>query len=121
MNDEQAITNAALDYIEGWYTADSRRMERALSPHLAKRRIVSADEIWHVEKPQMVEITGEGRGRLDDPEVGRKEVEILDVTGPMASVRILSEAVVDYLHFARVDGEWRIVNVLWDYHDELEA
>jgi hypothetical protein len=48
MTDDQSIRNVALDYIEGWYMADSLRMIRALSPHLAKRRIVSQDEIWHV-------------------------------------------------------------------------
>jgi hypothetical protein len=32
----------ALDYIEGWYTGDAARMERALHPDLAKR-IVESD------------------------------------------------------------------------------
>ncbi len=30
--DTAAIRTAALDYIEGWYTADVSRMERALHP-----------------------------------------------------------------------------------------
>jgi len=117
MSDQQAIVDVALDYIEGWYTADAARMDRALSSHLAKRRIVSADEIWHIEKPQMVELTGAGRGKLDNPECGRREVEVLDVHGPMASVKIVSENFTDCLHLARLDGEWRIVNVLWEFHD----
>jgi hypothetical protein len=30
--DSAGIRSAALDYIEGWYTADARRMQRALHP-----------------------------------------------------------------------------------------
>ena len=33
--DSAGIRSAALDYIEGWYTADARRMEQALHPELA--------------------------------------------------------------------------------------
>ena len=35
--DSAAIRATALDYIEGWYTGDATRMERALHPDLAKR------------------------------------------------------------------------------------
>jgi hypothetical protein len=36
-NEEAAIRATALDYVEGWYTGDAARMERALHPELAKR------------------------------------------------------------------------------------
>jgi hypothetical protein len=36
-SDSTAIMATALDYIEGWYTRDAARMERALHPHLVKR------------------------------------------------------------------------------------
>lgn len=35
--DKAAITQTALDYLEGWYAGDGERMERALHPELAKR------------------------------------------------------------------------------------
>ena len=35
--DKVAIREAVLDYIEGWYSGDPARMERALHPDLAKR------------------------------------------------------------------------------------
>jgi hypothetical protein len=36
--DSAGIKSAALDYIEGWYTGNARRMEQALHHELAKRR-----------------------------------------------------------------------------------
>lgn len=118
MKDDQMIRSIALDYIEGWYTADASRMDRALSPHLAKRRIVSQDEIWHVDKAWMVQATDEGNGRIDEPTTGKKDVVILDKTETMASVKIVSENFVDYLHLSKSSGQWEIVNALWDYHKE---
>jgi len=42
---KEAIKQTALDYIEGWYTGDAERMERALHPDLAKRIVrVSPDK-----------------------------------------------------------------------------
>ncbi|MCK4848721.1 MAG: nuclear transport factor 2 family protein [Candidatus Heimdallarchaeota archaeon] len=38
--------------------------------------------------------------------------KILDIQGKMACVRIISEIFIDYLHFAKIDEEWMIVNVL---------
>ena len=37
--DSAAIRATALDYVEGWYTGDAARMERALHPELVKRII----------------------------------------------------------------------------------
>ena len=92
-------------------------MDRALSPNLAKRRVVSADEIWEIGKPWMVSATGEGRGRLGDPASGRREVTVLDHTERMASVKVVAEAFSDYLHLAKIGEVWTIVNVLWDFHE----
>jgi hypothetical protein len=36
------------------------------------------------------------------------------MTATMASVRTDADWGVDYMHLAKIDGEWKIVNVLWD-------
>jgi hypothetical protein len=117
MEDRAAIQQAAHDYIEGWYFGDAARMERALHQRLAKRRITPEGEVWQVDKDWMVAATGDGRGKIEHPEQGRKDVIILDLSDSMASVKVISEAFVDYLHLIKEAGEWRIVNVLWDYID----
>ena len=118
MTDDQLIRSIALDYIEGWYEADPERMDRSLSPHLAKRRIVPSGEIWHVDKEWMLAATAAGRGSIETPSHGRKEIAILDQAETMSTVKIVSEKFIDYLHLAKSDGKWSIVNALWDYHAE---
>ncbi len=115
MEDIDAIRCCVLNYIEGWYEGSVDRMSQALSPHLAKRRVVSDDELWDVSKARMVELTEKGQGRIAEPQKGRKEINILDRTATMASVKILSNNFVDYLHLAKSNGNWIIINVLWDY------
>ena len=118
MEDTEVIRSRVLDYVQGWYEANGTRMESALSPHLSKRRIVSSDEIWDVSKEWMVDATGNGRGRIDEPENGTKEITVLDQTNTMASVKLVSNEFIDYLHLAKIDDDWVIVNVLWDYIPE---
>jgi hypothetical protein len=117
--DRAGIRAAALDYIEGWYTGDAVRMERAVHPELAKR-IVRTDPVTRrslLDQQSAMTLTQNTRagGGTQTPESGRlKEVTILDVYGNAASVRIVASDWIDYLHLARWNGTWRIVNVLWE-------
>ena len=115
MKDKEAIQQAALDYIEGWYQGDAARMKRALYDPLVKRRITPEGEAWVVDKAWMVNATEEGRGKLAQPEQGQKEVTLLDMTDRMASVKIVSEKFIDYVHLVKDAGAWKIINVLWDF------
>ncbi|HJU74001.1 MAG TPA: nuclear transport factor 2 family protein [Gemmatimonadaceae bacterium] len=117
--DSGAIKQAALDYIEGWYEGSGERMERALHPELAKR-IVNVDprngrnSLGQQSAMTLVLNTRRGGGKDTPPAEQRKEVRILDVFGNTASVRIDASTWVDYLHVAKWNGRWVIVNVLWE-------
>jgi hypothetical protein len=116
--DSAAIRATALDYIEGWYTADAARMERALHPELAKR-IVQSDaqgrsRLGQQSAMTLIQNTRRGGGSETPADKRRSEVRILDVYGNAASVRVRADAWVDYLHVAKSNGRWVIVNVLWE-------
>lgn len=120
--DSAAVRRAALDYIEGWYGGDAARMQRAVHPDLAKR-IVRNDargESWlsATTADGLVHSTRLGMGRDVPAERQQKDVTVLTMDGDMASVRLVSTKLVDYMHLARWNGEWRIVNVLWDFRPE---
>lgn len=117
-SDSAAIRQAALDYIEGYYEGDAARMERALHPELAKR-IVRADStgtqwISSMGASQLIAGTRGGYGREVPAAQRRTEVTVLDVFGNSASAKIDAGLWIDYLHLARIDGRWVIVNVLWE-------
>lgn len=115
--DADLVRSVALDYIEGWYAGDAERMARAVHPALVKRIVRTRDgqsTLQEMSAAELIAATARGGGRQTPPERRRRDVRILDIFGNTASVRIDADAWVDYLHLARVDGEWRIVNVLWE-------
>ncbi len=116
--DSAGIRAAALDYIEGWYAADGARMERALHPELAKRNVTS-DSLGRTRLIQMSAMSlvmgtrGGGGSRI--PQAQRlNDVRILDIYGGAASVRVRAATWIDYLHVAKVNNRWVIMNVLWE-------
>ena len=118
--DSSGIRQAAVDYIEGYYEGNAERMARAVHPELAKR-IVNVDERGRYRLGQMsamtlVEGTRAGGGRDTPASERRKDVTIFDIYQNAASAKIYASGWVDYLHLAKWNGRWVIVNVLWELH-----
>jgi hypothetical protein len=116
--DSSAIVATALDYIDGFYTSDAARMERALHPDLAKRIVGNPagpeSVLQNMTAEQLVQATASG-GADRIPDAAKKEdVSVLDIYNNIATVRIDAGLWIDYLHVARWNGEWKIVNVLWE-------
>lgn len=120
--DSSAVVETALDYIEGWYEGDAARMERALHPALVKRILRGDDEtgraaVGNQGASELILATARGAGTRIPEEARRKEVRVPDVFGDAATARIRAAQWVDYLQMVRVDGEWKILNVLWELDD----
>jgi hypothetical protein len=117
--DREAVRQAALDYVEGVYNVEPSRIERSVHPKLAKLGFYRppADDAYRpgsaMTFERLVEVAKnynkEGKLRKDAP----KEVTILDLLDQTASVKLVAEWGVDYMHLAKFDGKWMIVNVIW--------
>ena len=118
-DESAAITKTALNYIEGWYEGDAARMESALHPELAKRMIYTdpksgRSQFNHMGAMALVQGTRRGGGTQTPKEKQLKEVTILDRFNNAAVVKIVASDWIDYLSVAKVNGEWKIINVLWE-------
>jgi hypothetical protein len=122
--DAELIKQTALDYIEGWYDGDAARMERALHPELAKR-IVRTDQRGRNSLGQMSAMTLVNATRTNDQKTPKdkqqKDVTVLDIFGNAASAKIIATDWIDYLHLAKWNGRWVIVNVLWEVKPQPPA
>jgi Putative lumazine-binding len=116
--DSAAIRATALDYIDGWYAADGPRMERALHPELAKRNVFSdpsgRSRLIQMSAMTLVQSTRNGGGSTIPAAQRADSVKILDIFGGAASVRVRAATWIDYMHLAKFNGQWRILNVLWE-------
>jgi hypothetical protein len=117
--DREAVRQAALDYVEGIYNVDPSRIERSVHPKLAKLGFYRppADDAYRpgsaMTFERLVEIAKNYNKEGKLPKDAPKEVTILDLLDQTASVKLVAEWGVDYMHLAKFDGKWMIVNVLW--------
>jgi hypothetical protein len=117
--EREAILRPALDYAEGWYEGDVAKMERALHPELVKR-IVRTDPnskrsvLDGMGASVLLNNVARAFGKNTPKEQQLKDAKILDTYGNVASVRVEMAGWVDYLHIAKFNGRWVIVNVLWE-------
>jgi hypothetical protein len=117
--DSAAIRATALDYIEGWYAGDAERMERSLHPELVKRIVMINPDtgqpfIDTMGAGKLVEGSRAAYGRETPEDQRRTDVTILDIFGNAASVKIDAGGWIDYIHLAKMNDRWSIVNVLWE-------
>ena len=116
--DREAIKRTALSYAEGWYEGNADKMESALHADLAKRIARTNDKgqtrLDQMSAMSLVQGTRTGFGKQTAKEEQQKDVTILDVTGGAATVKLEMRDWVDYMHIARSNGKWVIVNVLWE-------
>lgn len=116
MDEEEAIKAAALDYIEGFYEANPERVKRGVHPLLAKRGIMKYGDVEVLEVMTSEQLAAAAMlyyaNRNPGPDALRT-VTILDRLDQTASVKVTSEEWVDYMHLAKMNGRWVIVNVLW--------
>lgn len=124
--DSLQIRQAALDYIESQHNPNAAQMERALHPRMVKRtfwkdRNTGKDYVREASTEQMV-LLAETYNKKGDkfPASPRKEIKILDATDRTASVKLIADEWIDYMHIVKINGTWKIVNVLWQYNDSKE-
>lgn len=116
-DDQTLLRTAALDYIQGFYTADAQRMERAVHPELAKRILrhdpsSGRNRLEQMSALTLIQNTRAAGGRFSPD--SRCEITILDRFEKAACVRVDAASWVDFLHLSKVGAQWKIVNVLWE-------
>ena len=125
--DVQAVRQAVLDYVEGLYLVDPSRIERGVSPGLAKLGVgrgseppsSMADHRMSYEKLLDLAATWNKDGSEATPDAV-KEVVIYEVLDYTASVKLIATWGIDYMHLAKYDGVWVIMNVLYQGHPGRE-
>jgi hypothetical protein len=123
----EEITNVVRDYIESCYEGDPERMARSLHPALVKRtlmphEVTNRPMIRVTSASQLIEnIRGLGeRGHVTPEEERRFDLTILDVFDDVATVKVYADYWLDYIHLIKIDGSWKILNVLWRVYDWSE-
>jgi putative lumazine-binding protein len=104
--------------MDAYYTADPALMQRSLHPDFHKRTLRTINgqaQITEDTVQSMVEGVAQGSGK-DIPRNERvRSIEVLDVYRDAASVKVVTGRWIDYMHLSKLNGEWRVLDVVLQY------
>jgi hypothetical protein len=111
--------------LEGYFEGDAQRMAKAIHPELTKLRPLVLPQTGKTAFDKMgasmlVGIAGSKSGLMEKEKRGIG-VKIYDFNKDMASVEVICSLFYDYLQMAKIDGEWKIINVLWRMNPAAET
>ena len=116
-SDSLLIINCALNYAGGWFNGNAQQMEQAIHPDLDKVIPIQSNSGIYLKYSSyswLIEGSRAKRGILDEDK-RKLKVNILNINDDVANVKINSAKFNDYLQMIKIDGQWKIINVLWNY------
>jgi len=125
--DRKAVTAAIEDYVEGLYLVDSTRIERSVDTTLRKlgywynKKEKQYRDNLPMSYDQLVRLSA--RWNSDGDQVKKnspKKIEIYDINTKTASAKLNAVWGIDYFHLGKVNGQWKIFNVMWQSMPEAD-
>ena len=122
-DDREAVRQAMLDYVEGIYNVQPERLERSVHPDMIKRGYYKknagdADFAFEpMTRAQLMTLAANWNKEKKRPiEKYAKEVIVYEVVDQTASGKVIAMWGIDYMHLAKYDGRWQIINIVWQAH-----
>jgi hypothetical protein len=118
--DKTSIEKAIMNYVNAFYEADTTKAYESIARDLAKRGYYTTKEGSVAEAKmsfeQLVRLAQRWKAtQTITPETPRK-ITVFDVLDKIASAKVEAKWGIDYFHLAKINGNWTIINVLWqDY------
>ena len=125
--DTKLVKVAILDYVDGLYLVDSTRIDKSVDKklrkigywfHPDKKEYVDNLEMTHTQLSNLAANWNKNGKRIN--ENSPKKIEIFDVNTKTASAKLTAEWGIDLFHLAKVNNNWKIVNVIWQSQPEQE-
>ena len=111
-DDSSTVRETVRNYIEGYYTGDAQRMAATLHAHYLKHMLHGDIPVREKTGNQMLaEVRSQGARNLP-PADRTEQITVLDITGNIASAKLVTPHWVDYMTLSKSDGKWKILSVV---------
>ena len=116
-DDSIQVKETVIKYIESFYLTQPEKGQESVHKLLAKRTVQKfGDGSEFLKGMSYEEMNNLGKvfnskGKYN--ENSKKEIVILDMMDKTASVKLIAEGWVDYMHLGKINSEWKIINILW--------
>jgi hypothetical protein len=124
-SDTLGIQETVANYLVGLHDNDAAKVEKAMHPELAKRLITKDNKgnykldimgwshlLYNIKT---VDFKTMYKAGVNPEEPYKVEVSFFDISNDIATVKAIQNkfAFFDYIHLGKINGEWKIINILW--------
>ena len=117
-----AIEFVTQEYLQAWYEGDDQLMATVVHPQMAKKIVFDTGNkngaLAYLSAEDLLAQTKKKRVQNVTSRDLNKSITILDIYHNTAMVKAETLNWIDYLHMAKISGEWKIVNILWELKHE---
>ena len=123
--DRKAVEAAVADYVDALYKAETNPVDRSVDVTLRKYGYWfnkksgqwSQGSEMNFKQLRNLSASWNKDGKRD---TSIREIKILDMLDKTASAKLVASWGIDYFHLSKQDGEWKIVNIIWQSHPPKE-
>ena len=119
--DSLEIKRIALGYLKALQELKPELMKEVMNDSLNKvtvgfNRTLRKEVVTAISRDRMIENAKNwNKSNTKFPPQPNNQVKILDVYHRIATVKLLSDNWVEYLHLIKLDSKWSIINLLWQH------
>ena len=118
VTDHDQVYAAIEDYVLGLYEVAPERIERSVHSSLHKIGYYeyNGEAYNHVPMTyqQLYDLAAKWNKAGDQVDDNSpKEIEIYEVHDKTASAKLTAKWGIDFMHLSKVDGRWKIMNIIW--------
>jgi len=119
--DSLEIKRISIGYLKALQELKPELMKEVMNDSLNKvtvgfNRSLRKEVVTAISRDRMIENAKSwNKSNTKFPPSPNNKVKILDVYHRMATVKLLSDNWVEYLHLIKLDGKWSIINLLWQH------
>lgn len=121
--DSVEIKKISLGYLEALQQLKPELMDKVLNDNLNKITIgYDRNEMKQIgratTKAQMIEFAKTwNKTGTRFPFNPENKIKILDIYNRIATIKLISDNWIEYLQLIKLDGNWEIMNLIWQYRD----
>jgi hypothetical protein len=105
------------EMIESWYGVDPTPLDHLLHPNFIKQGVFVDPKTGETRTPTMDKAAFSAAVGADREPLPKDQwdisVETVEWSGPIATVRVTSAHLIDVCQLGLVDGDWKVINVIW--------
>lgn len=118
-DDKELVEKAILNYVEAFYEADTSKAYESIVRDIAKRGFFVRDgKIMDAKMSfeQLIRLSQRWKNSQKITAESPKKITVFEILDKTASAKVEAQWGIDFFHLAKMEGQWMIIQVLWqDY------